>query len=291
MAYASNREVSDATPGATMLTALESLLTAHDSWTFIETEPTYSRKIWKNDSNQSGRTFHVALGTTTTALGIYIFEQWNTDTHLPLYITPQGTINYTPTANAAFSETESWSSAFPQSITGNTSDYSYYFMVTQNCIVAQCGASYADNYPVFAGVWDHYWSGIANDNYCGLVQLGYNNANAGAVTRAPGWESTAVSDTFGVTMQIYSDYNAPALGETSVTYGSTVLASPVLVAAQTTGNRGVTYPEVMTLRADTAKIGIGSQVVINGSAYVIVGSYAKSTTGTNRVYAVSKVIY
>lgn len=293
MAYSTSREVSDATPGATLLTALESLLTSHPSWTFVETDPTYSRKIWKNDSNRSGQTFHCALTSSGNNLTAYIFENYNVTTHLPQYVGPPGATSYTATADTAtYSNSEAWTGATTKDVGGNTSDYTYWIFVTKDSIYVQAGQSYADDYPLYIGAWEPYWSGVTNNNYFGMCSLGYNTDSAGTTTRCPGYEGAFTSDTFNFEMHTQIQYAPHGLGyAVSDTYGSEAIAAPLAANTKRGGNRGTTGLECVAFLADTDKYPIGTQVVVNGQAYVTIGSYAKVATGNSTVYAVNRVMY
>ena len=201
MGYATSNETSDATPSATMLTALETLLTAHASWTFIEeiSSPGVYR-IWKNDNNDSSITFYVAIDgdTSNTQLRFTAFELWEADgADVPSRICPNPATTLTPAADASYATTGTWTGANWEVVTGDTSDYTYYMMVNNNGILLNTDQGTSGfTFPWWIGTWKA-WMNNGNEYPVASIALADTDLDGGgSKTRSIGNESTSTTDAF-----------------------------------------------------------------------------------------------
>ncbi len=85
MPYTAYTVPASASPAAGLVTAIETALAAHASWSFVEeVTQTDVHRIWKcsGATNVAGIDFHVAFvkPATATSLGVKVFEGWNSGT-------------------------------------------------------------------------------------------------------------------------------------------------------------------------------------------------------------------
>ena len=230
-----------ATPSNEVMTIIESMLTAHPAWEFVENyvDGTYTNRVWKclGTENGFGQDFYVAFMRLTASIGtaqiiVQVAEQYNATTHVATraLANPGSTFTVDATYAAPYGNTgyafshANWYKSIPY--TPTTSTFQYYFVVTPNSILM---AGSSTTYPVFAGLYEPFWDGLDTipDFPLCAIQMGYSDADgSGAFTRMPGAQGTSYTDTMAAYWYLGA-VGSPANALLQTPHGSVGTNNPV----------------------------------------------------------------
>lgn len=278
MVYATADVTGDSAANVTLKTALDSLLTAHPSWTFIETSTTYGQDVdtWKNDANDAGVTFyiHVSNQFSTYGVAIAVSELYNDTTHYPARLAPAPYSTYTPDATyATYSESYSWTGAWFVYFGYTTaSDYTYRMAVTRNGIYAFPGL-WSQNHPTGLFVWDRFYPTAENEFPLGIGRMFTPTEDDFSGTRQNPNKGVSTSDAFKwYATGYYSLYNTIEGTANSSFWGDgSIDAFPdhIQVKDRNSNVKGQTFDDALQAQVNTSAVSYGDTVTINGDSYVV----------------------
>lgn len=213
MAFFQATGVVSATPSTVLLTQLETMLTDHPAWEFVEevVEGTYTERIWKclGTLNSTGVDFFVCFMRLTTGIAtnpilVKLAEQYDAGTNLASDYAPNPEVANTPdvTDGTVGTGALAWSSTTLSvlfTITTRTTSFNYMIQVTNDyvCVYASPMAN-----PVYVGTYQSYWLSAYPTRERALIvtRVGLQDQDGGAAfTRQPGPGFAGVStlDAFG----------------------------------------------------------------------------------------------
>lgn len=260
MAYASGQLTGAANPAQDLVTQIETLLTNHVAWTFVEEviSGTSIFRVWKNagTSNAWGTDFHIALQRTdiATYLRVLAFEVWDATNKLGIRGCPDPMMTATPEATYA-----SYQGATGAVLTDfnhfnrycivplSTVDFNWWVVVTNNQLIVVSNADAAAP-TVLAGVFERFTS-HTHEFPLVVQRVGYGDLDtAGSVSRRPGSAGVSVADCFAVavyySIHVWTTTEGSVPGDLLNLHGGKALGSRVIVrhSASTGGViRGLYY--------------------------------------------------
>jgi hypothetical protein len=276
VSYFTEQQLSDATPGTTMLAALETMLTAHASWTFVEEDSGY--RVWKNNENDGGEDFHAVL-RSDGALNLYVYgtEQWDVVTHRPKFPCPSSSSGYTVSAvSEAHSDDVETSMSYMtgHAIAGNVINYSYWMTVTRNGIYVFSEATAMKMVGLYEKLWSHANNGPGL--YAGPLGIG-SYSGAGTVSRRPTQAGIYVNRNFAaVTSNEQKNFNQ--VGGTLDPYydvgsGPVATGARIWIVTYDKGHYfGLLRDDVLYFYTATA-VNKGDTITLGASTFVYCGGY------------------
>jgi hypothetical protein len=285
--------INSATPGSALRTEIETLMTAHSNWTFIEAVviTTTTWNVWKNhgsgvaDPNDFGSDFFIALGVSTaspTVMIIRVFEAWDATGKLAIRPVPTGgqASNADASALATGGVVLSTATALPgnNTLVAAPNTNNYYIALSKNALKYGSVRSDAPTtyYPIYAGIFDSF---VTDANEFPLVLAG--NANTlgtvqggnGSTSRHPKRPSVAaVTGNFNFNGATYST----TAGDTSLIdlfHGKAQASRSAMVSTQTGAPqtfgrlRGVLYDCSILSGGSGVTLGLGDTIEIDGEMH------------------------
>lgn len=282
MAYASGTNTGSTDPVSDFVGEIETLLTAHAAWTFVEEviDGSWTYRIWRNSGLQNdwGEDFYIALmWTSTTLLYSVPFEEWdavnkkgirgtprpeNTRTPEATYGSYYGDTGYDLDNNNAFYYTSG-------RMDFSTVSYDWWVVVTKN------GLFYMTSewlFPVYLGLFESFHPTNPREFPLWLVPLGDNDIDrAGTVSRMPEWSGSR-SDCFATYAHISSATQWTIMDGTipdgELLHGGEALGSRFCVYMSNPNDgavRGLAY-DVLLFSTDSA-VSKGDTITVDGSTY------------------------
>ena len=206
--------ITSATPQIDLYNAIETLMTAHDNWTLVDTAviSTATYKVWKNhgtgvtDNNSFGQDFYLVIAYTTTGAGnmsIRACEDVTVGSDLMIRPVMEDASNPTLADASGIASVTYASSAgamtvtFTPAVSPNTS--TYYIVLTKNNL--HLGLKRSDSatvYSCYAGLFDSFVT-IANEFPLCMISNTAGNTNItthmAGTSRHPGRISQAAVST------------------------------------------------------------------------------------------------
>ena len=197
MAFSTGTITSSATPTVDLIALVETMLTAHAAWTFVEeyTSGSNVSRVWKNEGalNGFGQDFYIILwrSTTTSTTTLYLLaaEDYNSTTHLCIRACAQPGTTFTPEAtyNSAIGATgqvfsnTTWNTVC--ALTTSTAAFEYLIRVTNNSLLIKSSSGSA--YGVGAGLFTPFFPSQPNEFPLALFQWGNTDTDGSGSVSAP----------------------------------------------------------------------------------------------------------
>ncbi len=204
MTYSHQALTYTADTGHGLLSALETMLTAHASWTFVEeyVATTVTNRIWKNEDNSWGEDFYVIFSITTAGsktFNVRACEYWDTTTHRAVRPVYDPGSNHAPSATyAAHSDTGQYApvynGTFAIGYTGSgTTIIDYWYLVTRDGLYMATTGGVS----VAVGVFEPLFPENTQEFPLFLINM-YGEGGGGWVSRRPTQSGVLTPDCFSV---------------------------------------------------------------------------------------------
>lgn len=277
---------SDAAPSTTLLTAIESALTTHPAWEFVEERvvSTYTCRVWKCLAayNAQGIDFYIAFRRATATIGTSLIdvlagETYDTGTgNMTRYCPPTGS-TYTPdgTYNAITGATASnLTIPYIRSITTSTVTFTYSLLVTNNALMVYCSTTSGF---IYVGIFNSVWTEWGTKEFPLIVASPGATAPNASISRLPG-VTTSTSSAASTTISANVTWETP-VGSIAGTIPAVAASKArgarpkVTPAADSSTPRGAMY-DVLYFNC-AAGVVAGDTATVDGRAYIC---YFGSTT-------------
>lgn len=304
-----NATINSATPAADLRTAIETLMTAHSNWTFIETvtiATTSTYNVWKNhgtgvtDNNSFGSDFYISLMVNTatpTTLNIKAFEAWDATGKLAIRPCPTGGQATNADASALATGGVVLSTATMANCvvtcvsTPNTNEY--YIALSKNALkVMLRRSSDTTVFAVYAGLFNSWVTDTNEFPLClGGPSTSSTNFTTGlfATSRNPKRVSAAALTASFMYNMSAANARSGDTGQQDLFFGKIPAATPLLISAggtttaSTLGRlRGVLYDTVIIDPASGVTLGMGDNIPVDGDTYWYFGSLSALSIWTNQ---------
>lgn len=302
MAYTSGTETSDASATATLVNRIETALTAHSAWEYVEevTEGGYTSRVWKNKGteNDFGSDWYLALMRTsdTSDLTFKAAEDWDGSLAYRGCANPSNT--YTPGATYASayeSAGYSWSSTNINGyvkLSTNTTSFSWKVHINSKRLIVQTAVGTTVSNIIYTGIFD-VPEPFASASYsamefplCVAPILGDDFDSNGSTSRRPQSVGMSLADCFATDTRyspnyqyLYQYFVSQATGQV----GNVATVPPIGTRIylknsdnHNGGHRGIFSDIAMFYSAGLSSIG-GDTITISGSSYVSLNNYGYGT--------------
>lgn len=299
MSYTSGT-ITSATPSTVLLAAIETEMTNHPAWEFVEeyVDGTYTNRIWKNlgTENDWGQDYYVALMRLTSGIGanpiiIKAAEQYSTSTHLAIRnIGPSSSTAVTPAATyASYNETGlsfTNSVIFSPSITVQTTAFTYHIGVTANWFSVYNTTMSTTYGPLITGLYTSFWVTDWPDQEFPLVSryaFHSSTSGGGAYSRRPGRIGVATNYCFNVCVATGLAYTnlIGNIGTThsllgSKLYGSPYATSTYLDSSNSAGPAKGIIPDMLIFGYSTTPA-LGDTLTVDAETWTCLFVHSSST--------------
>lgn len=304
MSYNTAVVTNDSAPSTTLLNAIESALTAHPAWEFVEETASggYTYRIWKNlgTKNTWGQDFYVWFARTTSGIDTSdirygAMEGWNSASKtvvrgaVPTNTSKSSSITANPTTHAVYDDFLISSKYGPIGayVSTSTVTFTYRIFINANRIALWTSGSYSDSY---AGVFEPLWDDLPTE--FPLLSLGwgagYNMVNGGfsrvpfrgsvAARAIPAVWSGVTHFYFYATGSYYPGYGT--LGSSYIGIQNGVMGARVPIIDQNaassvtygTGIRGHAYG--ILIFSDPGGYAAGDTITVDGVQHIRLSSSA-----------------
>ncbi len=297
MAYTSGTETSDASATATLVARIETALTAHSAWEYVEevTAGSYTVRVWRNKGadNGFGSDWYLALMRTsdTSDLRFLVSEGWDGSLAYRACVNP-GSQSYIETTYRSLTGDTgyAWSDGRWNpylTLATNTSSFAWRIHVNNKRVIVQTSISGSLQGIKYLGLFDKvepFSSATWNSYNFPLVAVpldltGYDTDGSGSSTRRP-MAPGNVSDAYAIRTdgQVFVNSFVGTLGTlTEHSYVGSKIYVQHSSADNTTGyHRGI-YSEVLSFYGTAPANSGGDSITVGGNSWIsfgVVGNYS-----------------
>lgn len=290
MSFVTATDTSDAAAGTTLLNAIETLLSGHAAWSFVETvvSGTFTCRVWKclGTANSWGSDWYLILrrstsGIATSAITITACESYDSSGHLMTRFMQSLTTAATPdsTLNSVTGTTTvaPGSAPFTMTVTPSVTTFTYWILLTKNSLVLR---SSIDTSPAYIGLFTPFFAADWPTKEFPLVCTLLGNGNSlGACTRCPG-TTVSTANASKVDLPLSGGTTVLDIGGSALTIGIIAGTSPDILNSKPRGRRvGVlrtysglphgAYYDLLFFSVATG-VAIGDTVTIGANTWVAI---------------------
>lgn len=261
-------------------------LTAHASWTFVETVS--NRYIWENDGtlNSWGEDFYVAFYPTGNTLYILASEGYDAGANNMFNPCYNPNTSATPNADAGYGTlaVDNYNAYIGLSMVLTGSGfYDYVIGVSADHIVL---ANTASDFPIDVGLFESLFPSAPNEfPLMRSAPMDFDNDDSGSFSRVPGLEGASTTDCFAKNNAEAAMMFTPVGGQVGAGfehYGGVGNPQPIgsrLLARHTAGGAEVRGLHYDLLFVDGSGIQMGDTLTIDGDlyAYLSYGAWLNTT--------------
>lgn len=272
MAYATGQITLSNTPRADLLVQVETLLTTHTAWSFVEehVDGSWTFRIWKNSGleNSWGQDFYIAFGllSSNETLYCFTFEVWDDVGKLGIRGCPNRTSNLTPEETYASYGGDtgyplSNSTAFGQVTQAtNTTDFDWYCLVTKDVCIVNVDTS---NNFLYNGLFESFVTDHPQE-----FPITSSSVTLGSCSRRPAMGGTYMTNAFNLTFGFWTQAEGTVPTGMPLHGNKSLGARTVVIHGTGTGGlyRGLLY-HVLRFNTDAA-VEVGDTITVGNVTYV-----------------------